>query len=103
MKLKRKKRRNFTAAFKAKVVLETIKGAKTLAELAAKFDVHPNQISSWKSEFLENATKVFDGNKDDKDEIKHLTDKQDELHKRIGQQAMEIEFLKKNLMKLNLL
>ena len=49
----KRRRRNHSAAFKAKVALEAIKGNETLAELAEKYDVHPNQVMSWKSEFLE--------------------------------------------------
>jgi transposase-like protein len=101
--MKRRTRRNFDPPFKAKVALEALKESKTLAELATKYDIHPNQISQWKSELLANSAKVFDGNKEDKSEIKDLQAEQEELHKRIGQQTMEIEFLKKNLKKLNLL
>ena len=46
-------RRNHTPAFKAKVALAAIKGEKTLAELAHQFDVHPNQITNWKTRLLE--------------------------------------------------
>jgi transposase-like protein len=55
----RRPRRNHTAAFKAKVALAALKGDKTLAELAEKFDVHGNQITQWKTQLLEAATGVF--------------------------------------------
>ena len=48
--MSRRRRRNHTAAFKAKVALAAIKGEKTLAELAEQFDIHPNQITQWKSQ-----------------------------------------------------
>ena len=48
----RRPRRNHTAAFKAKVALAALKGDRTLAELAAQFDVHPNQITDWKARLL---------------------------------------------------
>ena len=51
----RRPRRNHTAAFKAKVALAAVKGDKTLAELAEKFDVHANQITQWKTQLLEGA------------------------------------------------
>src|SRR5476649_1608463 len=52
-------RRNHTPVFKAKVALAAIKGEKTLAELAQQFDVHANQITSWKAQLLEGAAGVF--------------------------------------------
>ena len=52
-------RRNHTAAFKAKVALAAIKGEKTLAELSQQFDVHANQITTWKAQLLDGAAGVF--------------------------------------------
>ena len=52
-------RRNYSLAFKAKVALAAVKGEKTLAELAQQFDVHPNQITTWRSQLLEGAAGVF--------------------------------------------
>jgi len=57
--MSRRPRRNHTAAFKAKVALAAIKGEKTLAELAEQFDIHPNQITQWKSQLQEGAAGVF--------------------------------------------
>ncbi len=101
--MKKRSRRNFDAAFKTRVALEAIKEHKTLAELSAEFDVHSNQISKWKSEFLENATKAFEGSKEEQRELKKLKGERDSLYKTIGEQKMDIDFLKKNLKKLNLL
>ena len=55
----RRIRRNHSPAFKAKVALAAIKGEKTLADLAQQFDVHPNQITQWRSQLLEGAAGVF--------------------------------------------
>lgn len=52
-------RRNHSPAFKAKVALPAIKGDKTLAELTQQFDVHPNQITQWKGQLLEDVSTVF--------------------------------------------
>ena len=51
----RRPRRNHTPAFKSKVALAAIKGARTVSELAQQFDVHPNQITQWKNQLLERA------------------------------------------------
>jgi len=57
--MSRRDRRKFTATFKAEVVLEALRERKTISELAQQFDLHPNQISAWKKEFLAGASKVF--------------------------------------------
>ena len=58
-------RRNHTSAFKAKVALAAIKGEKTLAELAQQFDVHPNQITQWRSQLLDGAAGIFGRDKNE--------------------------------------
>ena len=55
----RRPRRNHLPAFKAKVAMEAIKGEVTLAELAQRFDVHPNQINQWRGQLMERAEEVF--------------------------------------------
>lgn len=58
------KKRTFSSEFKAKVVLEVLKGEKELNTVAQEHEIAPNQIRNWKSEFLENATLVFDNKKE---------------------------------------
>lgn len=84
----RRPRRNHGAAFKAKVALEAIKEEQTLAQLAERFDVRPNQITKWKKQMLDRANEVFAKEKKTQDgpSIK-------ELHAKIGQLAMEKDFL----------
>ena len=88
--MRRKKRRNHSAAFKAKVALAALKGDKTLAELAEQFEVHVNQITQWKSQLQERASDVFatavDRSESSGPDVK-------ELHAKIGQLAMENDFL----------
>jgi transposase len=55
-----RKRKTYTGVFKAKVVLELINNKKSLPELAAHYDLHPNQIKNWKSQFFKQAETIFD-------------------------------------------
>lgn len=96
----RRTRRKFTSEFKTKVAIEAIKERYTLSELAKRFELHPNQISMWKHEFLDNATSVFEKKGSSKEE--ELVDLE-KLYSKIGKLEMERDFLKKNLTKLNLL
>lgn len=90
----RRKRRNHSSAFKAKVALAALKGERTLAELSEQFDVHPNQIQDWKRRLVEGAEDVFGGNAAEA----HHNDKEvEKLHAKIGQLAMENDFLSKVL------
>lgn len=95
----RRPRRNHSAAFKARVALEAIRGEETLAELAQKHDVHATQIAAWKSELLQGAAGVFDDGKT-KDEQKVDLDR---LHAKIGQLTLENDFLETALSKAGLL
>ncbi|MCF6240971.1 MAG: transposase [Bacteroidales bacterium] len=101
MKKTRKQRRKFTSEFKTQVALAALKERETLSELSKRFDLHPNQISKWKQEFLSKANVVF-SNKEEKTEKKQEVDIE-KLYTKIGQLEMEKEFLKKNLKKHNLL
>jgi len=94
-------RRTIDDIFKLKVVLEALKESMTLNELSGKFDVHPNQIRKWKEQFLSNAGAAFSGNSDDRKELEELRKERESLHQRIGEQTMDIEFLKKNLKRLH--
>ena len=89
----RRKRRNHSPDFKAKVAVAELKGDLTPAELSEKFDVHPNQITEWKNLLLENAGQAFNGKKDTEDAEAKIK----ELHAKIGQLTMENDFLEKGL------
>jgi transposase len=94
-------RRNHTPAFKAKVALAAIKGEKTLAELAQQFDVHPNQITNWKAQLLDGAAGVF-GSGATGPEAAPAVDLKT-LHAKIGELALENDFLAGALSKAGML
>lgn len=86
-------KRKFSASFKTKVVLEALKEQHTARELASKYDLHPNQISIWKQEFLKNASSAFESkSKQESDEIE-----KEKLYGKIGQLQVENDFLRKVL------
>ena len=99
--MSRRPRRNHTPAFKAKVALAAIKGDRTLAQLAEQFDVHANQITTWKEQLLEGAADVFgpgtgSGPASDPVDVKAL-------HAKIGEITLENDFLEGALIKAGLL
>ena len=97
----RRARRNHTPAFKAKVALAAIKGEKTLAELAQLFDVHPNQITNWKGQLLDGAAGVFGSGGPSSEAVPAVDLKA--LHAKIGELALENDFLAGALSKAGML
>lgn len=91
-------RRKFTPEFKRKVVLEALKERKTIHELAAQFEVHPQLITEWKRYFLDHSASVFDkGSSRSTDKPAEREKLIDRLYSQIGQLKVECDFLKKNL------
>ena len=91
----RRKRRNHSAEFKAKVALAALKGDQTLAELSVQFDLHQNQIIDWKNQLLEQSINVFSrptAQPEPEIDLKAL-------HAKIGLQALQIDFLESALRK----
>ena len=91
----KKKRRRFTAQFKLKVILEVLQERQSLSEIAQKYELHPNQISKWKSDFLDNAASYMKPSAKDKSEEHEMELK--ELYAKIGQLQIQLDFLKKKL------
>lgn len=96
----RRPRRNHSPAFKAKVALSAIKGERTLSELAEQFDVHPNQITQWRTQLLEGASGVF-GPAPAAEALPAVDVKT--LHAKIGELTLENDFLSVALGKAGLL
>lgn len=86
--MSKRPRRNHAPAFKAKVALDALKGEQTVVELAERYQVHPNQITEWKKQLLEHAADIFgrDRKSGQEPNVK-------DLHAKIGQLAMENDFL----------
>lgn len=87
------KRTRYSAEFKAKVAKEAIKGEETLAQLAARFGVHPNQVAQWKKQTLDGLTDIFSGKAEKAGGTREAEIK--ELHAKIGQLTVERDFLAK--------
>ena len=98
--MKRRPRRNHTAAFKAKVAIAALKGDRTLAQLAEQLDVHPNQITIWKSQLESGAADVFGPGAGKAGEP--VVDVK-VLHAKIGELTLENDFLEGALNKAGLL
>jgi len=94
--MEKKRRRN--TQFKSKVALEALRNEQTVNEIAAKYEVHPSQVSQWKRELMDGAASIFE--KEGK--TKRTSSKSEEnevssLHQKIGQLTVELDWLKKKL------
>lgn len=94
----RRPRRNHSPAFKSKVALAAIKGEQTVAELGQRFDVHPNQITQWKTLLLERAAAVFEHGESAQPPVDVK-----QLHAKIGELTLENDFLEGALTKAGVL
>ncbi|MCA1951081.1 MAG: transposase [Treponema sp.] len=90
-----KKRQSFDKAFKAKVALEALREGMTLQEIASKYDVHPNQISLWKKQVIENLPEIFERPNKKSESEQHAKKQYDEALRALGAMKIENEFLKK--------
>ena len=89
-------RKKFDEEFKAKIALEAVKEEMTLAELAEKYEVHPNQASAWKKRLIENSSTLFVRKNKKDEEYNRLEKEKEELFRQLGESNYEKEFLKKS-------
>ncbi|MHB1921862.1 MAG: transposase [Chitinophagaceae bacterium] len=92
--MSKKTRRNFSASFKAKVAIEALKEQSTLAQLAVKYELDPNQITDWKKQLLTGSEGVFEGGRKRESPPGEDLEKE-ELYKAVGQLKIENDWLKK--------
>lgn len=97
----KKKRRRYDPEFKARVALEALKGARTIQEIAGEYGIHPVQVSEWKKVMAANAAIVFDP-RAAKAEAGDFEAERQQLHAKIGQQAVELDWLTKKSRQLGL-
>lgn len=89
----KRKRKQHSGAFKAKVALEAVKGERTLNELAGQFEIHPSQVVQWKKHLVAGASDLFGGGvARDAAQDELLRDR---LYQEIGQLKVELDWLKK--------
>ncbi len=95
-----RKRRRHSAEFKARVGLEALKGIKTVNEIARDYEVHPVQVSHWKKELQERLPEVFE--KPRKRDQEAAAREKEQLHTKIGQLTMKVDWLKKKCKQLQI-
>lgn len=96
----RAKRRRFEAALKVRIGLEALKGIKTVAEIAREYQVHPNQVSQWKSQLVERLPEVYESGPSVR--LQESEQEIERLERKVGQLTMELDWLKKKSKQLGL-
>ena len=89
----KKQRRKHTPEFKAQVALEAVKGIETASQLAARYEIHPTLVTSWKKELMKGAGSIFATAASRTDQAAEKA--QEKLERKVGQLTMEVDFLEK--------
>jgi len=89
----KKNRTRYSQEFKAKVAIEALKEQKTLNEIASMYQIHPNQVTKWKSQLQEEAGKIFEDKRTKKPDVNKPSEEL--LYQQIGQLQVELDWLKK--------
>ena len=96
----KKQRRKHTAEFKARVALEAIRGVKTLSEIARDYEIHPVMVGNWKKEMVEHLPELFEKKRAKKNNS--VEREKAQLHQKVGQLSMEVDFLEKKCKQLGI-
>jgi transposase-like protein len=97
--MKKTKRKRYTGAFKAKVGLEALMGIKTVGQIAREYQVHPVQVTQWKGVLREHLPDLFETSRPASEDSQELIA---QLHEKIGQLSVEVDWLKKKCRQLGL-
>jgi transposase len=95
--MEKRNKRKFSADFKTKVAIEAIKERETIETISHKYELHPNQVSTWKKEFLNNASAAFASKAELSEDKKQQEADTEKLYAQIGQLKVENDWLKKKL------
>jgi transposase len=98
----RGKRRKHSAELKARIAVEAIKGAKTVQQIAAENNLHPVQVTQWKTQMLESAPGVFARGRDQCAEAESLEKEKERLERKVGQLVVEVDWLQKKCRELGI-
>lgn len=86
------KRKCYSASFKSKVALEAVQERKTINQIASRYEIHPNLVTTWKSQLLESLPDCFSRKKKKDSKNEALTN---ELYQQIGKLKVQLDWLKK--------
>lgn len=98
----KKPRRNHSAAFKARVAMEAIRGIKTVAEIATENQLHPTQVTAWKTELAKSSPELFERKNAPDHEKRELEKNCERLERKVGQLVIEKEWLEKKCVELGI-
>jgi transposase len=98
----KKPRRNHSAQFKARVAMETLRGIKTVAEIAAENNLHPTQVTTWKTDLVKGASGLFERKNAPDVERQEMQKNCERLERKVGQLVIEKEYLEKKCLELGI-
>ncbi len=98
----KKPRRNHSAQFKARVAMEAVRGIKTVAEIAAENNLHPTQVTTWKTDMVKGAPGIFERSNASDVERLGMQKNCERLERKVGQLVIEKEYLEKKCVELGI-